>query len=308
MTTYQYLFGPVSSRRLGLSLGISPIPKKACNYSCVYCQLGPTRTMKRHREMYFPVADILAELKAYLASGLPFDVVSIVGEGEPTLYLGLRKLIRGLKSLTNKPTVVITNGGLLAQEEVKEALSEADIVMPSLDAYDEASFKKINRPLGTIKFQTMYQGLVDFSKTYQGELWLEIMLVKGLNDDQAALRRFKELLEPINYSRLFINSPVRGTAESWVEQVDGESLLLAEKTLGGTSIAGPLASDFYSDIEDDYEAILSIIKRHPMNQHEVTSFLESRGHEEREDIFQKLQQDSEVEVIDRKGLKTYRVV
>lgn len=308
LAEYKYIFGPLPSRRLGLSLGVSPIPKKACNYSCVYCQLGPTHTMKRAREMYFPVEDILAEMKTYLSSGLPFDVVTIVGEGEPTLYTDLKKLIAGLRELTDKPIVVITNGGFLNQKEVKEALMEADIVMPSLDAYDEKAFKKINRPVGTIKFQDMYQGLVDFAREYQGELWLEIMLVKGLNDDGKAFLEFKELLKPIQYDRLFLNSPVRGTAESWAEEPDEESIRLGEKILGGISVAEAISPEFYSDVADDSEAILSIIKRHPMNQHEIANFLSSRGLKEIEGIFLKLQENPQVEIGDRKGLKTYRVI
>lgn len=308
MNEYQYIFGPLPSRRLGLSLGVSPVPKKACNYSCVYCQLGPTRTMKRTREMYFSVEAILAEMKSYLASKLPFDVVTIVGEGEPTLYAGLKELIIGLKELTDKPIVVITNGGFLSKKETREALMEADIVMPSLDAYDEISFKKINRPLGTITFQEMYLGLVEFSSQYQGDLWLEIMLVKGLNDDEKAFSQFKELLKPIKYDRLFLNSPIRGAAESWVEQPDEEALRLGEKILGGISIAGPVSPNFYSQETDDYKAILSIIRRHPMNQYEINSFLTGRGCQDSEEIFRKLQENPQVEAVDRKGLKTYRVV
>lgn len=110
MSGYKYLFGPVPSRRLGASLGVSPIPERTCNYSCVYCQLGRTLRMTNTRQEFFPLEEILAEFREYLQGSIPFDVVTVVGEGEPTLYSRLGELIAGLKKETDKPVAVITNG------------------------------------------------------------------------------------------------------------------------------------------------------------------------------------------------------
>ncbi|HHW06695.1 MAG TPA: radical SAM protein [Clostridia bacterium] len=308
MEKYQYIFGPLPSRRMGLSLGVSPIPKKCCNYSCVYCQLGRTPKLEKEPRWHFPAADILKEVADYLSSGVHFDVLTVVGEGEPTLYAGLEELLAGLKKLTDKPIAVITNGSLLGDAKVRQALQQADIVMPSLDAYDEHSFKKINRPWKDLRFEEVYRGLVTFSQAYTGQLWLEVMLVRGLNDDETSLLKLKDLLAGIRYDRLFINSPVRPPAESWVGEPEEAVLKRAEEILGGVSIAQAPAPDFYSEEVDDYEAVLSIIKRHPMNQHEIKSFLAGRNCGEPEEVLRRLRENPQVEVIDYKGYQTYRVV
>jgi wyosine [tRNA(Phe)-imidazoG37] synthetase (radical SAM superfamily) len=129
-------------------------------------------------------------------------LVTVVGEGEPTLATNLGELIIELKKLTDKPVAVITNGALLSDPQVREELLEADMVLPSLDAYDDESAKKIDRPYGTIRFQEEYEGLVEFTKMYQGQLWMEIMLVDGINDDDESIARFKELLKNLTYDCL----------------------------------------------------------------------------------------------------------
>lgn len=263
--------------------------------------------MKGQRELYFPVADILAEVGDYLQSDFAFDVLSVVGEGEPGLYAGLGELLAGLKNLTDKPIAVITNGSFFNDQEARQAFNLADLVLPSLDAYDEASFKKINRPHGKLRFEQVYQGLVDFSQAYPGQLWLEVMLVKGLNDDEESLLKLKELLKKIAYDRLFINSPVRPPAETWVEEPDKETLILAEGILGGIPINTAASPDFYSDVPDDYQAIVSIIKRHPMNQHEINSFLAQRDCPDRTGILDRLAENPQVEIVDYKGYQTYRI-
>ena len=195
MEEMKYVFGPVPSRRLGNSLGISPIPRKVCNYSCIYCQLGRTDKMTGERKEFFKKEDILKEFKEYLKDSDKFDIITIVGEGEPTLYLKLGELIKDVKKLTSKPVAVITNGALLHDKNVRKELCEADIVLPSIDGYDEETSKIIDRPLGTIKFDEELQGLIEFSKEYTGQLWLEIMLVEGINSDKNSIEAFKEILK-----------------------------------------------------------------------------------------------------------------
>ena len=170
MKNFKYVYGPVPSRRMGLSIGISPIAKGHCNYSCIYCQLGRTKSMTNKREEYFNCDEIIEEFKLYLRDDIEFDVVTIVGEGEPTLYSKLGDLIKKLKLLINKPIAIITNGALMSYDSVREDLKNADIVLPSLDACDEKMFKKINRPYGSIKFDERVEGLRTFSKEYNGQL------------------------------------------------------------------------------------------------------------------------------------------
>ena len=307
MEEMKYVFGPVPSRRLGNSLGISPIPRKVCNYSCIYCQLGRTDKMTGERKEFFKKEDILKEFKEYLKDSDKFDIITIVGEGEPTLYLKLGELIKDVKKLTSKPVAVITNGALLHDKNMRKELCEADIVLPSIDGYDEETSKIIDRPLGTIKFDEELQGLIEFSKEYTGQLWLEIMLVEGINSDKNSIEAFKEILKKINYDRVYINTPVRPPAEDYVKSVGKETIEYAVKELGGISIDMLSSGNFFSEISDNYEAVLSIIRRHPMNQFEVESFINSRDIKNTKEIFERLKEDSKVNVIDYKGIKTYRL-
>lgn len=306
-TADKYVYGPVPSRRLGISLGISPIPKKTCNYSCIYCQLGRTDHMTNRRSLYFPLEDILSELDRVIQEKLDYDVITIVGEGEPTLYLGLGKLIEGIHQRTEKPVAVITNGALLYDHDVRVELMLADIVLPTLDAWDQASLQKINRPHGSICFEMIEYGIRHFSKEYPGQLWIELMLIEGINDDDESLKKYKEHLEKIRYDRLHINTPIRPPAESDVRAVSPERMDAAVRMLGGTPIDLLESEGFHSEITDDYEAIRAIIKRHPMNQYEMEGFLKTRECMDMLDIIKRLREAREVEVISYNGYDTFRL-
>lgn len=307
MAEMKYIFGPVPSRRLGLSLGISPIPKKVCNYSCIYCQLGRTDHMTNTRQMFFDVDEMMREFDEVLKNNIDFDVVTIVGEGEPTLYSGLGDLINRIKKKTKKPVAVITNGALFYDPNLRSELYEADIVLPTMDAYNDETLRKINRPYGTIDFKMISEGLIKFSQEYKGQLWIELMLIENINDDDASLSKYKEALGKFNYDRLYINTPVRPPAEPDVKAVNHEKINHAVEILGGTPIDLLDSEGFHSEIENDYEAIKSIIKRHPMNQFEIEGFLDSRGCSNTGLILKKLKEDSGVNCIHYKGYETYRL-
>ena len=181
---HKYVFGPIPSRRLGQSLGVSPIPEKTCNYSCVYCQLGRTNAMNWQAKNYFPVQDILKEVKETLQEGISYDVLSVVGEGEPALYADLKPLLVGLKKLQDKPVCVITNAANIDDPQVAEALLEADILMPSLDGVEEQAWRRLHRPSPHIHFESMMEALFSFRARYTGQFWLEVMLVRGVNDSK----------------------------------------------------------------------------------------------------------------------------
>jgi len=304
---YKYIYGPVPSRRLGLSLGISPIPKKTCNYSCVYCQLGRTNHMTNARKMFYPVNEIMHEFVECINNGVSFDVVTIVGEGEPTLYQGLGELIVNIKNLIDKPVAVITNGALLYDKSVQNDLKEAHIVLPTLDAYDENLFKKINRPHKSLEYCCVLSGLKEFSFIYTGQIWIEIMLMKDVNDSDYDIEKYKEILKTIKYDKLYINTPIRPPAESNIYASDHERVRYAADYLEGLSIDLLASTGFQSSIKDDYEAILSIIKRHPMNQYEIESFLNSRNTKNINELLRQLNSDVIVNVLDYKGYTTYRL-
>ena len=308
MKKTKYIYGPVPSRRMGISLGVSPIPKKTCNYSCIYCQLGRTKPMTNYRKMFFDLEELIHEFDDVIQNNIYFDVVTIVGEGEPTLYLGLGKIIVEIKKRVKQPVAVITNGALLYNKKVQQELLQADIVLPSMDAFDDESFKKINRPYKNILFKDVYSGLIEFSKIYQGQLWLEIMFMEGINDSDLILEKYLELLREIRYDRLYINTPVRPPAESGVKIVSSDRMKYISEILGGTAIDLLSSTGFYSEISDDYNAVISIIKRHPMNKFEIESFLESRKCSDIADIFNRLMLDKEVLKIKYMGYDTFRLM
>jgi wyosine [tRNA(Phe)-imidazoG37] synthetase (radical SAM superfamily) len=208
----KYIFGPVPSRRLGLSLGIDIIPFKTCTLSCIYCQIGNTVQTTLERKEYTPVEDILKEIRDYLNSHPKPDWITFSGSGEPTLHSGLGRLIRGVKAFSDIPVCVITNGTLLSKPEVRPDLLEADAVMPSLDAASETTFDAICRNHPDIHVSEIIAGLADFRKEYRGKIWLEIMLVEGMNDTPEELSALKEAVNLINPDSVQLNTVVRPPA------------------------------------------------------------------------------------------------
>ena len=307
MSETKYVFGPVPSRRLGRSLGVSPIPNKTCNYSCAYCQLGVTKKRINDRAEYFPLEDILEEFDHCHEDLQNCDVVSIVGEGEPTLYSRLGDLIRGIHARTEKPVAVITNAALMGDPQVRADLMEADIVLPSMDSFDEDSWHRTDRPHGQLRYQEMWEGLKTFTHSFQGQIFMEIMLMNGINDSRVCLERFRDQLKELRYDRVYINTPVRPPAEKGVSVSTPETIALATEILGGISIDALASGSFFSEIADDYEAILSIIGRHPMNQHEVAGFLESRNNPDPAALLEKLAHDPAISPVEYKGYITYRL-
>lgn len=307
MNELKYVFGPVPSRRLGRSVGVSPILDNTCNHTCVYCQLGRTRHMTNKRQEFFPLEEILTEFQRYADDTDEYDVVSVVGEGEPTLYSRLGELLKGLKQLTDKPVTVITNGALLYDPQVRKELMEADIVLPSLDAVTAEMYHKIDRPYGRLDYEEGLNGLIEFSQEYKGELWLEIMLVDGMNTDEASLQAFAETVKKIRTDRIYINTPVRPPAEAEIMPASREAIEKACELMGAISIDMLTTGSFTSEIADDYEACISICKRHPMNQFEIQGFLHARGCQETEAFFKRLETDEHVFAVERKGMKTYRI-
>lgn len=186
----KYVFGPVPSRRLGRSLGIDTIPLKTCNWNCVYCQLGRSRPLKNKRQVYVPPERILADVELALTPHKPgeIDWVTFVGSGEPALHIDLGWLIRKVKELTPLPVAVITNGSLLYLPEVREELSAADAILPTLDAGNARLYHKLNRPYPDITYKRLVDGLIAFRKEYRGKFCVEVMLVRGLNDTEEALQ------------------------------------------------------------------------------------------------------------------------
>ncbi|MCF2144530.1 MAG: radical SAM protein [Candidatus Heimdallarchaeota archaeon] len=269
--SFKFVYGPVPSRRLGESLGVSPIPNKTCNYSCVYCQLGRTTHFINERRDFYPKEDIFAEIKEAVSSTEKIDYITFVGEGEPTLYKSLGWLIAETKKLTTIPIAVITNGSLLYLPEVRKDLLKADVVLPTLDAVDQALFRKVNRPRRELVIDKIIQGMMDFRAEYSGEIWMEVMLVKGLNDSEETIQELKTVLDKLRSERVYVNVPIRPPAEKWVEIPDKEVVLRICKTLGATNLAFYESTTGFTiqSQEEIEEEILKITTRHPLREDQI---------------------------------------
>ncbi len=266
----KYVYGPVPSRRLGKSLGVSPIPPKTCSYTCIYCQLGHTTRLQTNRESFFPKEEILSEIVAHAQRTKP-EYITFVGDGEPTLSRDLGWLIERSKAETNLPIAVITNGSLLSREDVRKDLMGADVVMPTLDAGDEETFRNINRPHRSIDFRSMLDGQIKFSKDFPGQIWLEVMLVKGVNDSNEQLKAIREVVHKINPDRVYVMVPTRPPAEKWVEPPDPERIVTAQHLFGrAVGIATPERGTFgVNGFADAREALLEIGSRHPLRREQA---------------------------------------
>lgn len=303
----KYVFGPVPSRRLGQSLGIDTIPLKTCNWNCVYCQLGRTKPLTNERKEYFPPEDILLEVKQALDAHKPgeIDWVTFVGSGEPILHSGIGFLIRRVKELTELPIAVITNGSLLYLPEVRQELVIADAVLPSLDAGTPGLYRRINRPHADITYDRLLGGLIDFRSVYQGKLWVEVMLVHGLNDTPEALWSLAEALRLVQPDAVHIVLPTRPPAETWVRPPDEESLMQATAILGNVAqVIHPAEGSFdLSGYDNPVEALIGIITRHPMRQEELERTLERWSPGRVRQVLAELEASGQAQVVERYGVR-----
>jgi wyosine [tRNA(Phe)-imidazoG37] synthetase (radical SAM superfamily) len=301
----KHVFGPVPSRRLGRSLGIDPIPLKTCNWNCVYCQLGRTTPLTNQRREYYARDAIVQQVKAALNGHgrEEIDWVTFVGSGEPTLHAGLGWMIRQVKTLSSIPTAVITNGSLLYLPEVREDLCAADAVLPSVDAGTETIYHTVNRPHPHLSFSSLVEGLAAFRQIYTGKLWVEVMLVKGLNDSEEALRDLAAVLRRIAPDAVHLSLPIRPPAESWVQPADEEALMRATAILGRTaSLIHPVEGEFdLSGYESILEAVIAIVTRHPMREEDLVRTLNRWAPSRVTEALRELAASGRAQVISRFG-------
>jgi wyosine [tRNA(Phe)-imidazoG37] synthetase (radical SAM superfamily) len=281
----KYLFGPVPSRRLGLSLGVDIVPHKVCTLDCVYCQVGRTTTETIERKEYVPIGEVLAELRDRLASGLKADFITISGSGEPTLNSRIGDLIDEIKKITKIPVAILTNGTLFFDRSVRADCAKADVVLPSLDAGDEQTFQKINRPYSDINIEKVVSGLCAFRGEYKGRIWLEIFFVEGINTGTEQIAKIRDAIVCIQPDKVQLNTAVRPTADAGIRKVDAEKLQAIAVQLGEKAevIAdfsfhlhrkdSENKADVSSEEKSRTETLFSVLKRRPCSLEEICSGL-----------------------------------
>jgi wyosine [tRNA(Phe)-imidazoG37] synthetase (radical SAM superfamily) len=261
-----HVYGPVPSRRLGYSLGVDILPYKTCSLDCIYCQLGPTHKKTFRRKKHLDIQTILDQIKTTLDSEERIDYITFSGSGEPTLNLWIGKLIREIKKIAEVPVAVLTNSTLLTQQRVRDALSPADLVIPSLDAATQPIFERINRPHPSLQIQKIIEGLTKFRQQFRGQIWLEILFVKGVNDSQDHLKEIKKAITAIKPDRIQLNTVVRPPAQKEARPLKPEEL---EKIKAFFGRKAEVVAEFDKSLlrqssHDLEETILAMVARRPV--------------------------------------------
>jgi len=302
----RHIYGPVPSRRLGFSLGIDIIPHKTCSLDCVYCQLGSTKLKTTRRAKFYSVVTILSQARQALESEQRIDYITFSGSGEPTLNTSLGNLIKKIKKITSIPVAVLTNGTLLMRKRVREALLHADLVIPSLDAATQEVFDKINRPHSSLKIHRVIEGMKKFRQEFKGLIWLEILLVKGINDSPSHIQKLKEAIAGINPDRIQLNTVVRPPAEDSARPLSFHELKKIKKLFGKKAeIIAEFDKIQHAPTSFNLkDAILSMVQRRPVTLSDMAVSLGKHKNELIKYLDFLLKEDK-IKLVTHKGRKYY---
>jgi len=267
------VFGPVPSRRLGRSLGVDLVPLKTCSYDCIYCQLGRTSCKTTERKEWVPVDDVILELKDGL-SARP-DYITLSGSGEPTLYSRIGEVTDRIKSITNIPLAVLTNGSLLSQQDVRRQLHDADLIIPSLDAGDEAMFRLVNRPHEDVSFERMLAGLVDFRREFRGDYWLEVFVLGAYTAIKAEFAELVRCVTLIGPDRVQLNTVTRPPAESFAIGISRKRLTELARMFNPPTevIADFCGVHGQAEFATSREDVLDLLRRRPCSMDDIADGL-----------------------------------
>jgi wyosine [tRNA(Phe)-imidazoG37] synthetase (radical SAM superfamily) len=272
----KYIFGPVPSRRLGRSLGVDIVPYKTCTFDCIYCDLGRTTHKTISRQSFVAPEEIEREMELTLPilEKKP-NYITLSGSGEPTLNENMGEIIHLIKRVTSIPLAVLTNSSLLLIEKVRKDLMEADVVLPTLDAVNPLTFECVNRPHLSLKIGEIISGLIQFRKEYQGQVWLEIVFCRGVNDEMREMIKLKEVVERIQPDKVQLNTPVRPPTENFAYPLTLKRLEEIRALFGNNAevvseYTAPMGDSFESDKDAE---IINLIKRRPCTAEDISKAL-----------------------------------
>ncbi|MEW6668243.1 MAG: radical SAM protein [Thermodesulfobacteriota bacterium] len=272
----RYIFGPVPSRRLGLSLGVDLLPGKTCTYNCLYCQLG--RTGKRVIEPCdrVPIEEVLAELRRRLEEVTP-DTITVSGSGEPTLHPRIGEVISMMKRTTATRVAVLTNASLLWRDEVRRALSGADLLMPTFSTAFEKTFRAIHRPHRDLRLARIVEGLRLLRKGFRGKVFVEVMLLRGYNDGDREIEALRDALSAVSPDRIHLNTVVRPPADPRALPIDRPRMDELKTFLGPAAeiIVDPERAQRPQGVSSPEEAILEMAGRRPVRVVDIVNGLQS---------------------------------
>ncbi len=270
------IFGPVPSRRLGFSLGVDIIPYKTCSFDCIYCELGKTDCKTVEPVAVIEPEAVLKELEQTLsAAPLTLDYITVSGSGEPTLHPQLGWILREIRKMARVPIALLTNGSLLFKEEVLERVLNADVVVPSLDAPDQRVFQIVNRPHPSLTFDQLIEGLVKLGESKGPRVWLEVLLIRGINDSPEQIKSFEEYIKLINPEKIQLNTVVRPPVEEYAAPLTDDQLKDIQEAWGPRAeiIARPSQDKVQAKSDLKESRICDLVARRPCTAEDIARFL-----------------------------------
>jgi wyosine [tRNA(Phe)-imidazoG37] synthetase (radical SAM superfamily) len=269
-----YVFGPVPSRRLGMSLGVDLIPPKTCTYDCLYCQVGRTTKKSITTELFSPTGKVIEELQLKLKTSSP-DTITLAGSGEPTLHSGIKEVIDSIRLVTDIRIAVLTNGSCFWKNEIRNRVLGADIILPTLTSATEETFRLIHRPHPHIKNEEVIRGLIKLREDFAGLIHLEVVLLSGINDSEEEMKKLKSVIEKISPDKVQLNTVIRPPADPIAIPVDNLRMKEIKNFFGKKaeivteSRRKPHESKRYA-LEEE---IVNIVKRRPLRSVDISNAL-----------------------------------
>ena len=309
---YNTLFGPVPSRRLGISLGVDLVPMKTCTLNCIYCECGKTSHLTLERKEYVSFETVKKELTHYMAHHARPDYITFSGSGEPTLNSKIGDVLDFIKSsISDIPVALLTNGTLFYQKQVREDIKDSTVVIPSLDAATEKIFNKINRPSPHLHMDKIIEGLIRFRKEYSGKMWLEVFIIPGINDTKEELNILKQVIGKIKPDQIHLNTLDRPGSVSTLRAATREELehvLDVFQMDNATIVADPPEHKvLFSYRKDTADAILGTIARRPCTSKDLSEILGLQV-EEVDTYLKSLETDKKIEIVKQKRGLFYRLI
>jgi wyosine [tRNA(Phe)-imidazoG37] synthetase (radical SAM superfamily) len=295
---YKYLFGPVPSRRLGISLGVDLVKHKTCSLDCIYCECGHTTEHTLERKEYIPLRELFSELSDFLSKKPELDFITFSGSGEPTLHSGIGEVVKFIKKdFPQYKIALLTNSTFLKDKKLQNDIKEIDIIMPSLDAISENVFQNINKPCAGLQSQDILDGLLDFKSIYKGKMFVELFIVPGVNDDDREIELFKEYFLKLKPELIQLNALDRPAAESWVKKASYERLAKIKETFMPLKVEIIAKFDegarIFFEKENVEGKILAIISRRPCTKADIAS-VTGYSLQEIENILKRLTEEEKI--------------
>ena len=273
-STTSYVFGPVPSRRLGLSLGVDLIPPKTCTFDCLYCQVGRTTHRTLETRPFVPVDVVISQVEKRLLGCAP-DAITLAGSGEPTLHSEIDQVIDGIKAITGTRVALLTNGSLFWDEEIRRRVKRADIIMPTLSSAFDQTFRTVHRPYPEIDLKMVVDGLKRLRDEYHGQIFLEMVLLAGINDTEKEVEGLKALMDAISPEKIQLNTVVRPPSDARAKSLDRERLEEIKLFFGESAeivVDVPLAKQALMR-DSRAKALVDMVKRRPLTLQDMADSL-----------------------------------